>query len=1112
MPNVQGATSTTSQPGQLQTINFGKSRVEYKTAQADNSNSFRAYQALRNAKINAIYCDGQITRTVNGKIISSTEAVTAPDGSVFVSNRSTVPAKEIYDHECIHVAQRKNSPEYLNYEDVICSNLIISSITFEKICKDINQNYFDGAYDISDPENGRRFIDEIVAYINQFVLSDPEFAEQTFGGMFSDWGAVVGAGLMGTSASGNAYQEMLNLGYDKKQANTYSILVGTSEAALGYAFSGISKLGGAVTDDIIKTAISGIDNGIARFAIEFGGKIASEGLEEAAQEVLTPLFENIALGYDKNSFKDINWSEVAYSGLLGMLSSTGFSAVETAGDVNSFREQGQKNKRLTEHDLENYMSVGKTQHTRNKKTRMLEAGKKPILTSSSEITEYILNIIRGKASGEVRAYGIVGKRLAQAIKNKRKNLDVEGKFLELNADDLRESYKRHLTPKEEGDIALTETDFVSIPEYVDNFDYVLGVNEYKGKIEIHLAKETDDGYVRILTVSSKERESLQITKIIGVSKEKFNEKYAKKERDTGSLRGLTDNTENSNPSTTAQHTAGTLSNINISQNDNDVNNIISSGAANNSENLVLQSNAEGGRGFRNPSTQEIYREPTAEEQVEAILGRSKDAKQRHITDIAKKLDSKMRLRWVDKNSEELGGKNGKYVRDTNTMFIAKDITVAEMYAEVFKHEFLHRLEGRGTYASFKSYLMERSAAFEQYARAQLKLLNDGKEFKGSREDAINELSRYYYNRFVSDKSIDHSIRKKFTMESAGREIVADFAGEVLFKGKENRADIAQALSEEDITAIGDIDTSMRALEEMANTDRSLFQKIIDVIKEFIRKLSGNPQTKRLVEDLEYIEQRLTRVFDSRDTKKAAKNSGGEQYSISSDENIENENIANGKKAIDELIDKADKNLGAENLSIKNAMYRSDLGYIDFVWGKSGEGPKFKKGYGLAHIIAKRDAESGNGKEVAYELVNVLAKGTEIEIQRVQNVSGNDRIRIFYNNYTAVLSESPEGNRWLLTGWENKEETTTSAIGEVRDSSKATTVTPTLTRRNGDAAASKISISNSGEEVKQKEVLGFKTNESVEKGDVSFSMGSPMQQARENLTKYENGEISREEYL
>lgn len=455
-------------------------------------------------------------------------------------------------------------------------------------------------------------------------------------------GDVVGAGLMGTSASGNAYQEMLNLGYDKDQARTYSVLVGASEAALSYALGGISKLGGKVSGNIISKAISGIGNGIAKFSINFGGKIASEGLEEAVQEVLTPLFENIALGYNKNGFEDIDWSNVAYSGLLGALSAGLLEGVPTARNIalessvakNKYKtiesmralvnqglsfstdsdiyktaqkynklldsniklsgtqlsnlekkiENMSKNKRLTQYDLYAYMRVGRTQRTRNKKIRMLESGKNPILTSKSEIKNFILNIIHGKALGEVRAYGIVGNRLAEAIKRKRSNLDLEGKYLELNADDLRESYKRHSTPKEKGDIPLTENDFVNIPEYIDNFDYVLAVNEYKGKIEIHLAKESEDGYIKILTVSSKERESLQATKIIGVSKEKFIQKYGKKiERDTGSLRGLSEKTENSNPSTTAQLTAGTLSTNTVSQNYTNVNNNIYAKAENNSQ-------------------------------------------------------------------------------------------------------------------------------------------------------------------------------------------------------------------------------------------------------------------------------------------------------------------------------------------------------------------------------------------------------------------------------------------------------------------------------------------------------------------------------------------------
>ena len=136
--------------------------------------------------------------------------------------------------------------------------------------------------------------------------------------------------------------------------------------------------------------------------------------------------------------------------------------------------------------------------------------------------------------------------------------------MELNADDLRESYKRHSVPKEKGDTPLNVSDFESIPEYLDNFDGVLAVNTYNGKTEIHIYKQLNDNFVRNLTVLSGERDSLIVTKLIGVSKEKFEEKYAKKiEKSTGSPRGLTVTTEDSNAATPPRHTAGALSDNSI---------------------------------------------------------------------------------------------------------------------------------------------------------------------------------------------------------------------------------------------------------------------------------------------------------------------------------------------------------------------------------------------------------------------------------------------------------------------------------------------------------------------------------------------------------------------
>ena len=130
-------------------------------------------------------------------------------------------------------------------------------------------------------------------------------------------GSITGSALMGASASGNAYAEMLNLGYDKGQARSYSALVGASEAGLQLVLGGISKLGGAMSGNAISNAVKGIDNAFARAAIKYGGNMLSEGLEESLQDVLDPFFKNLAFNETSNK---VDWSSVAYSGLLGALS------------------------------------------------------------------------------------------------------------------------------------------------------------------------------------------------------------------------------------------------------------------------------------------------------------------------------------------------------------------------------------------------------------------------------------------------------------------------------------------------------------------------------------------------------------------------------------------------------------------------------------------------------------------------------------------------------------------------------------------------------------------------------------------------------------------------
>ena len=144
-------------------------------------------------------------------------------------------------------------------------------------------------------------------------------------------GAVVGAGLLGASASGNAYAEMLNLGYTNDQARDYAVLVGASEAGLQYLLGGIGKLGGKATGNALSKVVSKIDNAFARVAIRLGGEMVSEGIEEGLQTVLEAWFKSEVTGMD---FEAPDIDEVLYSSLLGAISSAGIGGVSTiAGGV-----------------------------------------------------------------------------------------------------------------------------------------------------------------------------------------------------------------------------------------------------------------------------------------------------------------------------------------------------------------------------------------------------------------------------------------------------------------------------------------------------------------------------------------------------------------------------------------------------------------------------------------------------------------------------------------------------------------------------------------------------------------------------------------------------------
>ena len=185
-------------------------------------------------------------------------------------------------------------------------------------------NYFRG--DEADPTTAFQYARGEMAKNDEGVWKGVNDLTYTVGNMVpsifvgSLTGGFGGAMTMGVSATGNAYADMRNLGYDEWQSRGYATLVGASETALSYFLSGISKLGGG-SEGIFQTVagklVPKFDNAIARVAIQLGGNMLDEGLEEAIQAVLEPAFKALMTGED---FEAPEWEEVFYSGLLGSLS------------------------------------------------------------------------------------------------------------------------------------------------------------------------------------------------------------------------------------------------------------------------------------------------------------------------------------------------------------------------------------------------------------------------------------------------------------------------------------------------------------------------------------------------------------------------------------------------------------------------------------------------------------------------------------------------------------------------------------------------------------------------------------------------------------------------
>lgn len=113
------------------------------------------------------------------------------------------------------------------------------------------------------------------------------------------------------------------------------------------------------------------------------------------------------------------------------------------------------------------------------------------------------------------------------------------------------------------------------------------------------------------------------------------------------------------------------------------------------------------------------------------------------------------------------------------------------------------------------------------------------------------------------------------------------------------------------------------------------------------------------------------------------------------------NVRRGRAAmLRALLEKAD---------VKRAMFRTGMGWVDFVWGD------MKKG--VAHVLVRRGSEGVDApKMLANDMVNTIAQGAEI---RRAEFGKSTRVVLRLGSHEAVLIRNKGSNSWLLTGFEDK---------------------------------------------------------------------------------------------
>lgn len=152
---------------------------------------------------------------------------------------------------------------------------------------------------------------------------------------------------------------------------------------------------------------------------------------------------------------------------------------------------------------------------------------------------------------------------------------------------------------------------------------------------------------------------------------------------------------------------------------------------------------------------------------------------------------------------------------------------------------------------------------------------------------------------------------------------------------------------------------------------------------------------------------------------------GTRFSASAMKSVQ-ANIKRGMEAMNKAITtKAD---------VKRAMYRNDIGWIDFVWGSTGilkANGKTKGAMGISHIIEARMRKDGMSYDEVVEMlvtttVETIAKGGVFA--RFEQ-GGATKLQLVLDNHLVNLVKNKGSNAWVITAFEMFEDGTGKGYGK-----------------------------------------------------------------------------------